>query len=159
MTHNAKHFPIGKLRKYPHMRPADIFIWESFLDTKPWPGATVQYDVHVGTPAEPLYDLPPEYLRMIYALSTKRIDVVVTLPPNLHIVELKPAASTSAIGQALCYTELYRRQFKPPIDLIPTIVTNTAHADTPYLCNLFQIALFETNIPLPDSMLTLHSLR
>lgn len=134
---------IQRLRKYPHMLPADVELWNRFLDHNDFPGATVAYDVHVGTPAHVPPGTQENYARMIVALSTYRIDAVLYLPDETAVVEVKPHAGPTAIGQVLSYTLLFRKLYPQLPTTHPIILTDTARPDTPYLCAAFNITLIE----------------
>lgn len=127
--------------KYPHMMPADIRIWSRYLKTNPFPRARIAYDLHVGTPAEPLLGMTEEYERMTEALSRKRIDAVVYEERWTRIVEVKPYAGAGAIGQVLTYRLLYRREFPGSPMPLPVIVTDQPQVDTPWLCKQLNIEL------------------
>ena len=101
MTPEPTTVPPTVQKKYPHMMPADILIWSRYLKSNPFPNARIAYDVHVGTPAGPLDGLSAQYELMAIALSTKRIDAVVYEPRRTLIIEIKPYAGASAIGQVL----------------------------------------------------------
>lgn len=150
MTKQPETFPLQQLRKYPHMLPADAQLWTRYLETNPFPAAHVRYDVHVGTPAPVPEGTGPNYARMIQALSTKRIDALVILPDKTLVVEVKPHAGATAVGQALCYALLYRQEnplIAPPT---PTILTDTAQPDLPWICSVVHITLIELDKLLPE---------
>jgi len=136
-------YPFTLLNHYPHMQPADVSLWERFVNftlPQPW---TVAYDVHVGSLPELPPDLP-EYLRRdAEALYPAKIDVVIYETTETLIVEIKPRASFAAIGQVLSYVQLYRRDFPDGKFLQPCIITDTAHLDTAWLCRIFKITLTE----------------
>lgn len=138
-----KNYPPEKLHRYPHMLPADVAIWERYLDTNPFPTARIAYDVHVGTPVSISADDPPNIQHMLYQLTTLRIDAVVFLLNETPVIEIKPDAGMSAIGQALAYALLFDRQFPGYAPPVPTILTDTALPDTPWLCDRLGITLLE----------------
>lgn len=148
MTIQLKTEPLAWLRKYPHLEPLDTAIWSAYLDTDPWPTATVAYDIHVGTPAIVPLDTPDNYRRMVEHLSTLRIDAVVFLNHKTHIIEIKPSASLSAIGQALCYAHLFHARYPHILKPTPTILTDLPKPDTPWLCKLLNIELLTLGRPI-----------
>ena len=99
-------FPYKLLSKYPHMKPADVAIWERFINTNADFFDTVDYDVHVGEGAEFLptgEDTPDGRENRLYQ---KKIDVVGYLGDAVWLVEVKPEADIFALGQILTYSDL-----------------------------------------------------
>jgi hypothetical protein len=127
------------------MLDAESLIWSKFLSVLTYPQATVAYDVHVGT--EPILppDTAPEMVIMANALFTKRIDAILFLPSMTLVCEVKPYASSSAIGQALSYCLLFRRDYPQFPHAAPAIVTDKPHPDTAFICEHFFITLFQVN--------------
>lgn len=117
-------FPADKLRKYPHMFQLDIAIWERFLDDFADQYSGFDYDVKVGQGTPPHDNTPPEYRHMTDILSKYRIDCVGYKPSLIEIIEVKPMASTTAIGQVTTYVELYKRDFSPSLPVRGVIVTD-----------------------------------
>jgi hypothetical protein len=129
--------------RFPHFIQHDAAVWQRFLlSTHPLP-AMLAYDVHVGTPAAAALDAPAPYARMIETLSTKRIDVVMFFHDETLITEVKPAAGPDAIGQALCYTILFRRKWPNYPKPTPCIVTDTAQPDIAHIAALMNITLID----------------
>ncbi len=126
-------FPAEKLQQYPHMFPLDIAIWERFLATHEKLYNTVAYDVKVGTGTPVPANTPPEYARMQDILSKYRIDVVGFDGSQIYIIEVKPEASTVALGQVLTYIELYKRDFAPTLPVKGVIITDRELPDIRYL--------------------------
>ena len=130
---NGGEFEPTKLRKYPHMFPLDIPIWERFIDLFGSDFLSVDYDVKVGSGTEPIEGLGDIYARMQSILSKYRIDVVGYRSDAIWIIETKPEAGTVAIGQIEAYTNLYKRDFKPSVPVIGCIITDRELPDMSYL--------------------------
>jgi hypothetical protein len=122
-------FTTDKLFRYPHMFPLDIAIWERFLEGYADLYTGFDYDIKVGTGAVVPEEWEDNYKRMAEVLSKYRIDVVGHKPGRLEIIEVKPEASTVAIGQIVTYMELYRRDFSPSDTLVGVIVTDREVGD------------------------------
>lgn len=137
----ATQYPPDKLKKYPHLMVSDIRIWEHYLETVNHGFSSFEYDVHVGEGLLVDTEWEPEIKRMAVALSEKRIDVVGWKGEIPVIIEVKPAASMSAIGQVLSYRELYIERFGKSISPLLMIVTDRELPDTKFLCNRFGIRL------------------
>lgn len=135
-------YPPEKLAKYPHMFPRDIKIWERFLDKVGHLYDSFSYDVKVGTgrPEDPNWS--ENIKRMNYILSTFRIDAIGHQGSEITLFEVKPDAGPSAIGQILCYGELYESG-RPTLKTARlAIITNRATPDINHLCNVFNIKLY-----------------
>lgn len=115
------------------MFPLDIEIWERYLEKYGGDYLGFDYDIKVGTglPAGP--GTPENYARMQDILSKYRIDAVGYKPERIEIIEIKPEASTVAIGQVITYIELYVRDLKPTRPVVGVIVTNRSLPDVSYL--------------------------
>lgn len=127
-------FPYRRYLKYPHLRPEDVRIWDEFIDSNPKFFEEVEYDVKVGQGRE--YPEAPEgpiKEDLIY-LSKKRIDVVGFKDSEIWVIELKPKAGMSAIGQALSLAELYRDETPPDKVVLPTVITDEEIPDSRDLC-------------------------
>ena len=66
----------SRTQYYPHMKPADIEIWERFIDENPNLYDMVEYDVPVGTTPEFLNEATPEATAGAQRLYSLKIDVV-----------------------------------------------------------------------------------
>lgn len=98
---------------YPHMSKADRAIWERFLDKYPDAFNSCQYDFHVGSP--PPFDTTMDNGEdwnqdMLYR---RRIDVVGHADGEIVLIEVKPRAGLSTIGQIKGYHMLYVRDEEP----------------------------------------------
>lgn len=126
--------PYKKRLKYPHLSPEDSKIWDIFIQNNPGFFEKVQYDLKAGTARD--YSMYPDnkYRKDLEYLSRKRIDVVGFRKDEIWIIELKPNAGMTAIGQALSLSELYREE--SPIDkvILPAIITDRERPDMRKLC-------------------------
>lgn len=148
MPSELKVVALVKSGKYRHLEPLDTAIWNAWLDTDPWPDAVVAYDVLVGTPATVPEGTPDNYRRMVEHLSSLRIDVVVVRPGVTLVVEIKPSASLSAIGQALGYAHLFHAAFRDYPIATPTILTDLPKPDTPAICAKYGVKLLSLGRPI-----------
>src|SRR3990167_5379179 len=107
----AGRFKFEKLFKYPHMQPEDVAVWDNFVANNPQFFDTCDYDVPVGTGAEPEGDFS-EALRAEWThLTRKKIDVIGYRGDQKWIVEVKPTANARGLGQLLTYSLLYRTHY------------------------------------------------
>jgi len=115
--------------KFPHMSPEDSIVWRRFLVLHPLMFTELRYDVHVGTGQiawnGPKANPASEWL----AIAAKRIDVVALHDGRPAIVEVKPRASMSAIGQVLSYRDLLTHAEKPSTPYECWVVCASRDAD------------------------------
>lgn len=137
----AELFPYGKRTYYPHMKPNDTAIWERFMSANQAFFDTVQYDVLVGTAPDFDTVVNTETGGSIEALYKKKIDVVGHKDGKIFIVEVKPRAGASAIGQLLGYVELYKRDVKPSVEPQAILLTDTINKDTQMVAEKFKVQL------------------
>jgi len=72
-------------------------------------------------------------------LTKKRIDAVGHRANKIEIIEVKPNASNSAIGQALAYATLYGKENPGATPIEMVIVTDREVPDMNFLCAQFGI--------------------
>ena len=122
-------FPAEKLRRYPHMFPEDIAIWERFLSVYKSEYLGFDYDIKVGS----VPDFPDNLDTSIYKagvlLWKKRIDAVGYKKDRIEIIEVKPRAGMGAVGQVLTYVALYKKEFAPSLPVFGKIVTDYPQLD------------------------------
>ena len=119
---------------YPHMKPRDIEIWERFILKYPDAYDKCQYDFSVGdAPAfiDSQSDVIGGSMAELYKL---KIDVLGYKDQHIDLIEVKPAASASSIGQLLGYKSLYLRDVKPSMPVFPIIITNEEKLNMRFLC-------------------------
>lgn len=121
--------PYGKRYWYDHMGPQDQAIWERFIAAYPTAYETCQYDVAVGTPPQFDTTVNPATDGNIARLYMRKIDVVGFKPGAIDIIEVKPRAGMSAVGQVVGYRELYVRDHKPALLPKAVIVTDRSDPD------------------------------
>ena len=123
-----------KQLKYPHLGPEDTAIWSRFIEKNPDYYLEVDYDVKVGEGRD-YSDLPKDvYSEDLKYLSKKRIDVVALRDNEIHVIEVKPSAGLSAIGQALGLANLYRVESPADKRIVPVIITDQLLPDMEALC-------------------------
>lgn len=127
-------FKYEKRYWYPHMKPQDIEIWERFIAENPDAYDTCEYDFAVGDapPFNPLADDGTDLNQdVLYRL---KIDVVGKKGGKVDIIELKPSASASTIGQVEGYRDLYLRDTPGVSSAQPVIITDFLRPNMDYLC-------------------------
>lgn len=137
----AESYKYEKRYWYPHMKPNDVDIWERFITTYPEYFDNCEYDVPVGSIPEfdtTVHNATGGKAELLYR---KKIDVVGYKNEARTIVEIKPKAGTSSIGQILGYVELYKIEY--PDRPIPAamILTDAIMTDMQMLADKFNIKL------------------
>lgn len=130
-------FSPEKLARYPHMFARDVEVWEKFLEKHARDYEGFDYDIKVGEGRPPSPFWPVEIKKMNEVLTKKRIDVVGYQKDQIHVIEVKPIASNEAIGQALTYANLFRKELKDPRPVVPAIVTDSEVPDMKTLTKEF----------------------
>lgn len=96
---------------YPHMLAEDRKIWTEFLESEVIEIKEVWYDVHVGQSVLLPVGASDMQQRISDGLTRKRIDVVCHVGESFWVVEIKPRASMTALGQVLTYVRLFTVEF------------------------------------------------
>ena len=123
------------------MGPRDAAIFERFIEKYPDVYKMVQYDYHIGD-APPFNTLDDDDTdRNQDMLYRKRIDVIGHTEKGIDIIEVKPNAGLSTIGQVKGYKSLYVRDEEPKMPVGMIIVTDTIKPDLEWLCKQEGIAL------------------
>jgi len=115
-------FPPEKRLKYPHLFPRDVATWERFIEKYGSLYNSFAYDVRVGKPTWVFPHWRRSYKKDARILSKLRIDVVGFTDKVIDIIEVKPRATSSAIGQVLTYKEQFIEDFKPKLPVRAVIV-------------------------------------
>lgn len=114
---------------YPHLLMEDTAIWTEYLKDPIAPIKKVWYDVHVGK-AVPVAGGPETMAARISAgVTRKRIDVVAAVGGGYWVVEIKPFGSMLALGQAISYSRLFNRDYKPDGEVWPVVICSEVDMD------------------------------
>lgn len=115
------------------MSVADTEIWNRFLAKYPDEYDRVQYDFHVGDPPpfNPLMDNGEDKNQDL--LYKFRIDVIGHKGNDVDLIEVKPNAGPSALGQIRSYKTLYERDEEPTGRVNLVIITDTLRTNMDYL--------------------------
>lgn len=116
--------PFEKRYWYQHMKPLDQAIWERFLEKFPDAYDSVQYGVRVGTVPEFVAGHDDIAMQKQAEIYQREIDVIGFKGDQIDIIELKPRATTSALGQVNGYRHLYMRDYSLPETPKAIIITD-----------------------------------
>ena len=98
-------------RKYPHMSVEDKLVWDRFVGKFPDRFDSVDYDFRVGEGEQLQLELDETFQRMVTMLSQLRIDAIGWNGEQPTIIEVKPRAIVSALGQIQGYRILFVKEF------------------------------------------------
>ena len=133
----------GKKRKYDHMKPGDVAIWERFMEKYPDAYKSVIYDLSLGQGSIIPDGTPDNLAKDFRLLGQRKIDVVGIKDDNIDIIEVKPNAGPSAVGQILNYIELYKGYIDPEAKPNALIVTDQQQRDMSQLAFNFGIKVIQ----------------
>lgn len=119
----------GLKSSYNHLKPNDEAIWERFIKAFPNAYTEVIYDLAVGQGAQIPQGTEPALAKDFTLLNQKKIDVVGFNGDNIDIIEVKPRASFSAIGQIVGYRTLYLNYVDPNAKVRAVILTDALLPD------------------------------
>ena len=119
--------------KYPGMAPLDKAIWERFIEKNPLAFEKVAYHVPVGGGTEMNTVVNPETGGDVNKIYQRKIDCVGQNPGQLTVIEVKPRASTSAIGQVEGYGSLLARDYEFDERVRLVILTDELLPDVEFL--------------------------
>ena len=134
--------PYEKLLRYPHLRSEETKIWDRFIEKNPEFFKEVIYDARVGESRD-YSDYPEDKIREdLEYLSKKRIDVIGLIGDDVYVIEVRPKANLSAVGNALGLAELFRDVAPVYKIIIPAIITDEILPDMEALCSRMGVKLF-----------------
>lgn len=99
------------MQQYPHMLAEDTAVWTKFLGKMEQVISRVWYDVHVGEPVPLAAEASTIEKKVAAGVSRKRIDVVCEVGTEFWVVEVKPLANMTALGQAFSYNRLFAMEY------------------------------------------------
>lgn len=130
------------LHKYPHMSREDTQIWERYIAQHPKIFTQAAYDVKVGEGQTPPPTLKEPYVKMVADLSKKRIDVLATDGHQLYIIEVKPHAALSAVGQIILYHHLLPKDIFQELPRQMVLLCRTHDPDITSYCKKERIEIW-----------------
>ncbi len=120
----ADSVPYGKRYWFQHMKPLDQAIWERFMEQFPDAYDNVQYGVRVGSVPDFVAGHEDPAMQKQAEIYQREIDVVGFKGDQIDIIELKPRAGTSALGQVNGYRHLYELTYTPPEKCKAIVITD-----------------------------------
>ncbi len=121
-----RRFPPGVIPQRIRFGEGDRIIWLRYCHQTSYKYIAFDYDLPVGEGVKVSSDGDEVFAEDYEHLTKHRIDAVGILPNEIHVIEVKRRGSSTAFGQALLYSCLYRRTFQPGKQVIPMIVCESA---------------------------------
>lgn len=127
---------------YRHMTPSHIPLWQEFLKLHGNKYNAFEYDVCVGEGTPPVEGIPEFAKKDWLDLTKKRIDVIGFKPNCIDIIEIKPRAGLSSLGQLLSYKTLFLQTKKITLPVRLVLVTNFLTPDEKINYDLHNIFIY-----------------
>lgn len=121
--------PYGKLMVYPHLKPADVAIWERFMTLRPDAYDECIYDQPVGDGALIPKGTQENIARDFKILTQWKIDVIGYKGDHADVIELKPRAGISTLGQVQQYAIMFDELDEVNVPITPVIITDELRPD------------------------------
>ncbi len=129
---------------YPHFMAGDSGVWTRYLKSPVAPISEVWYDVHVGKGIAPVDPADEMGAKIGAGLGKKRIDVVAKVRGGFWVIELKPFANMSALGQIIAYTKMFIDEFEVDGQVVPVIIADMFDQDVIEIMISMGITAIET---------------
>lgn len=117
------------MKRYPHILPPDVPVWERYLANGGVHHQLIEYDVRVGLGRDPGPYYPENIRAMALDLSFRRIDAVAHDPHQITVIEITRYAGLTAVGQVLVYPILYKLTFMPSLPIVALLVAEEFESD------------------------------
>jgi hypothetical protein len=112
------------------MSTRDFAIWRVWHE-RGWTGwSGFYFDVAVGTPVEAPLGFDPKKAEALQRISLKRLDALGVRKDRYTVIEVRPAASSSAAGAVLLYSYLLLLEAKLTLLVDELIVTDESDPDS-----------------------------
>jgi hypothetical protein len=146
-----KFLPAGFRGHYPHMARRDAALWARWLDAPALAFLGYAYDVALGGwRIEGLGLSEPDQLGWQYNTALK-IDAVGVTLDNYWIIEVRPEATVSALGAALCYGLVADRDEVFDLPLRLAVLCETMQPDVEWACRKTGVAVWKLPPPVGAS--------
>ncbi len=138
-------FPPDWEGKPKHMSPGDMPIWRIFQSKFGKGFKEFHFDVQLGTTPPAHDDTESKFKQMWKKVTSKRIDVVGVKVGEIWIMEFRPVAGMSAVGNAISYTAIWNSDPPDKRRAIPFVITDTADPDILKTAEKIGITIIETD--------------
>jgi hypothetical protein len=128
--------------RYRHMAKRDAIVWERWLDRYAGAAVAIAYDVALGG-QRPTGDWDPETLDAWQYVTALKVDVAVMMVDRVEVLEVRPHATVSALGAALCYALVADRERLWRVPIQPGIVCESIHPDVRWVADRLGVVVYE----------------
>jgi len=125
--------------KPPHMLDNDIPVWQEWMRLYKHNYDYMLYDVKLTTIDVGDMDMEKQAVKMWMANIAKRIDVVAVKGDNIDIIEVTKRAFLRAVGQAICYREIWKSASTLKGNLTSCILCTQVDVDILLTCGIHDI--------------------
>lgn len=128
---------------YPHMAKRDVAVWRRWLALHEMAFLAFSYDVALGGRRLQLEGADEATLLGWQYSTALKIDAVGWQGNQVWIIEVRPDATTSALGAALTYTLVAKREHLTELPMIPTIVCEAIQLNVEWACQATGVQVFK----------------
>lgn len=129
MVLNKQEYKI--LYSYPHLGASEKALWDRFIIKFPKAYDSVIYDLALGRGIVIPEDASGKLIDNLHYLSRYKIDIVGFKGNSVDIIEVKPRAGATAIGQLQHYKNLYQGYIDPNSKPNMILLTDVLRTDLP----------------------------
>ena len=115
---------LAERSQFPHLSPAENTLFRRWLILHENEFERFDFDVRVGEGAREPVPTLDKIAQGFVTLTQKRIDVVAHRPGEIWIIEVRPRADQTALGNLMGYRTLYQRQFSPAETVKLMVITD-----------------------------------
>lgn len=127
--------------KYPHMKPNDVAIWERFMLRNPDAYAEVIYDQPLGEGRQAPEEAEANMAADWKILTQWKADVIAFRDGAIDVIEVKPNAGPSALGQIIAYALLVDKIDELSLPVVPVILTDVERPEMRSICEQMGVTL------------------
>jgi len=128
-------YPSTYFEKHPRMSVEDWPVWKQYLLKNYEKYMHILYDFPLGKGSELPKTDPSSDAESYRHLTKKRVDAIGETPTEIHLFEVKPRLTPKALGQAMTYLHLYKKQEKPRKKVRAIILCQLANEDDLDCCS------------------------
>lgn len=129
-----------------HLSKADAFVWRKFREKFPLALSQIEFDKQLGCFCAPGTCDTPEQDNRWNNLTRRRADVCAHEGGRAWVIELKPNAKPSSLGQVKCYALLLNRDAPPGPLWEPWLITTTLDEDTLYCAKALGVRVTKVDL-------------
>lgn len=133
---------------FPHMGPLDARVWRLALSSGLVKADKFEYDVRLGGAGAHLVEDAHPHKGMWLTLLRKRVDVIAWTGDQATVIEVKPVGSFAALGQALAYAWLYKKEQRPKLPPIAAVCCAVVDPDLRPIFAAFGVQVLELPLAL-----------